>query len=551
MAKVIPIFVALAISMTLLGTCANERAITGGPVDKEAPLVIHSSPQNEMVNVDRDTEIYIKFNEQMKKATFASSLQIWPRPPGGFEVKSSWTWLKVIFNEPLDSNETYLLTLDKNAQDLRGNGLDATYVLAFTTGEVLNGGRLTGTIHGSQELRKNGDLLLYREYTTNLGELRQGDADYVFQPDDEGEFELPYLAERAYMLFYHWDRNRNKLIDGDDYFGRPATASVFARPDSIQELHKIWPQLTPLDGIKLLGATQLENQFIQVRTNRPVTSDALESIALHTDKNLVPLLGVSQVIEDDFAMNFDIATPLIPGAELWLTHFQDTSGFILNSDTLKLQEVASFDTLALGLIDVTWGSGSATKFPGESASIHLSATLPFFFQGDSGFQLVDKQNDSLEFNGSLKKINSMLWEFTPDTVLADGHNYGWQIDTRFIFSPLNGQELDSLIEGRLESIPMDSLGSVSIMHYGSHTLQCHLIGENVSRDFQLKPRNSIVLEELPAGQYSLQAYFDKNGDGRYNSGGLEAVSKSEEFWVYPDEIRVRARWETELGLWRF
>ena len=131
--------------VSIILTCANERPITGGPVDKEAPRVIFSLPENESVHVDRRTDILIKFSEQMKKSTFESSLQIWPRPPGKYEIKSGWTWLKIHFSEALDSNETYLLTLDKSVQDLRGNGLSSTYVMAFSTGDNLNAGRLAGT----------------------------------------------------------------------------------------------------------------------------------------------------------------------------------------------------------------------------------------------------------------------------------------------------------------------------------------------------------------------------------------------------------------------
>ncbi|MBT4033744.1 MAG: hypothetical protein HOB84_11005 [Candidatus Marinimicrobia bacterium] len=542
----------LLISTLLLGlimTCANERPITGGPEDKEAPLIIFSLPENETVNVDPNTEILIKFNEQMKKSTFTSSLQIWPRPPGEYEIKSSWTWLKISFSEALDSNETYLLTLDKGVQDLRGNGLEATYVMAFSTGGDLNAGRLTGTISGSEDVKKNGDLLLYRQFDTDLGQLRQQEADYVFQPNEIGHFELPYLSERSYTLFYHWDRNKNKLIDGDDYFGRPEVASVWARTDSVLTIHKIWPQIVPLESLKLLGVSQLADQFIQIRANRTVSAAALESVELIIDDIKTPVLGVSKVEDDEFAMMLDVATPLIDSSQVWIHKFLDTSGFMLNSDTLTLTTQSDFDTLVLGKINVDWVNVDNFEIPQETSRIKLNSNLPVLFKSDSAFTLVDSNVDSVEIAGTLKKVNTMEWLFSTDSLLEDGKTYQWQIDTKHLHAALNGPELDSLMSGSLKTVNQDSLGSLKVMHMGVDVLECRLTGKGIDRQFQLKPGGVITIEGLPARSYALVAYVDENGDGRYQSGGLGPAAKSEPYWFYPDEIKVRARWETDLGIW--
>lgn len=540
----------MLILLGLFWTCANERAITGGPEDKQAPQVSFSTPLNESVKVDPSTEIFIKFDEQMKQSTFASALQIWPRPPGGYELKTGWTWLKVSFNEILEEDVTYLLTLDKGAQDLRGNGLESTYVLAFSTGEDLNSGQLRGVIHGSRDIKKNGDLYLYRQFDLPLSELRKLPADYIFQPDDDGRFELPYLAERSYMLFYHWDRNQNKLIDGDDYFGRPESASVLAQADSVENMHKIWPHLIPLDQIKLLGVSRLAETLIQIRTSRPVTNEALSKLDLHADSVKIPILGASKVEEDEYAIYLDIGLPLKDGDLMWVDNFQDTSGFKLHSDTLAFISDTSLDSLALEGFHVQWKDGNSKRFPGESSAIKIASNLPMTFMSDSAFQLVDVESDTLNIPGTLQPLTSMQWEFLPDTALGSGHGFKWQIETQYIQFPLNIHEPDSLIKGSLTTINADSLGSLLLMHMGVEVLECKLISKNVERFFSLKPGTAYFLDNLPAQTYSLSAYVDENADGHFNSGGLDPLIASESFWIYPDEIRIRARWETDLGIWR-
>ncbi len=539
----------ILITLIFIWTCANERAITGGPADKTAPYILYSTPENESVNVDPATTIFIKFSEQMKKATFAAAVQIWPRPPGDYELKSDWTSLKITFNEPLDKDVTYLLTLDKNAQDLRGNGLESTYVLAFSTGADLNAGRLVGYIHGPNAIRKNGDLLLYRQFDTPLNELRALPADYIFQPDDDGKFELPYLAERSYTLFYHWDRNRNKRIDDDDYFGRPEQAAVFARSDSLNQEHKIWPHLRPLSQLTLLDASELAEQLVQVRINRPVTRAALDQLELVAQRTSIPILGATTVKEDEFAVHLNTALPIADNAQVWLKNFQDTSGFMLNSDTLNFKAAPVYDTLNFESMEVLWLSGTAKRYPAESSSMLIRGNLPFTFKSDSAFSVVDAKLDSVEIPGLLQKRSSMAWEFVPDTVLADGHSFQWQIETRFMHSAVNYHALDSLMHGELATVSIDSLGSLRVLYRGSEILECEINGEQVKRSFRLESGTAQLLEQLPAQQYTLSAYVDRNGDGRYNSGGLGPVTGAEPFWIYPSKIRVRARWETDLGEW--
>jgi len=535
--------------LILILSCANERAITGGPEDKESPEIIQATPLNESVDVDLNTEILIRFNEQMQQGSFASALQIWPRPASGYEIKSSWKWLKVIFKAPLDTNETYLLTLDKSAKDLRGNGLSNPYVMAFSTGSKLNAGKIVGRIYGSQEIRKNGELFLYRKFDTDLDTLRQEPPDYIFQPDDGGNFVLPYLAERGYMLFHHWDRNRNKKIDGDDYFGRPISASVIARADSSIKANDIWPRLVKPKNLKLLKATAKASNLIRLRVNRPVTSASLEHVSVHTNLAEIPLLGSTLDGEDEFAMVFETGLALTQGDKVWLRNFTDTSGFSLSSDTIQYVIPEKMDTLVWKPVGVKWFQDNATLMPGDTQAVSLSSNLPFIITSDSAFQLVDTALDSVNIQGQFLKRNSLEWLFIPDTTLATGNLFSWEIETRFMQVPLDRSTPDSLQKGSLKTLTADSLGSIQIVQMSSGILHCELWGKDIQRQFVLEPGTPMILENLPARTYQLSGYIDKNGDKKYNSGGLGPAYGAEPFWFFPDEIKVRARWETDLGTW--
>ena len=144
----------------------------------------------------------------------------------------------------------------------------------------------------------------------------------------------------------------------------------------------------------------------------------------------------------------------------------------------------------------------------------------------------------------------MVWEFIPEDSLSDGKFFKWQVNTALLQAPLNGFPMDSLMTGKLFSVNADSLGSVRLMYMGTEALNCIFVSKGVNREFKLRPTIPYLITDLVPQEYYLSAYIDKNGDGRYTSGGLEPADKAEPFWVYPTEIKVRARWEIDLGLWR-
>jgi hypothetical protein len=74
------------------------------------------------------------------------------------------------------------------------------------------------------------------------------------------------------------------------------------------------------------------------------------------------------------------------------------------------------------------------------------------------------------------------------------------------------------------------------------------------------PRSSTVrlgspgpfaLEELPEGKYTISAFRDSAGKGVYAFGRPAPFHPSDRFTVYPDTIRVRARWGVEGVLVKF
>ena len=62
---------------------------------------------------------------------------------------------------------------------------------------------------------------------------------------------------------------------------------------------------------------------------------------------------------------------------------------------------------------------------------------------------------------------------------------------------------------------------------------------------------AFVLDRLVEGKYVLSAFRDADSSGTYTYGLPYPFAPSERFVVYPDTVKVRARWDVEGVAIRF
>jgi len=62
---------------------------------------------------------------------------------------------------------------------------------------------------------------------------------------------------------------------------------------------------------------------------------------------------------------------------------------------------------------------------------------------------------------------------------------------------------------------------------------------------RLREAGKFLVGDLPEGRYAVEAFEDLGGDGRYRSGLPFPYAPSARFTVFPDTVRVRARWSVE------
>lgn len=224
--RIMNIFLILLLWLT--GSCASDRPPSGGTVDITPLQVIWSDPAPSAVNVSTNT-IRLTFNHYVTGRQLLKALVISPSI-GKYDITIQGREAFIRADNTLDRNRTFILTLDKNLKDNRGNTFQAPYTMAFSTGALINNGTISGKIiNKDYSPATNALILAFAEHpeTTGKGKLLNRDPDYLIQTDASGVFSFRHLAIGSYRIIALNDRNHDmRSTAGSEEIGLSSMAVV-------------------------------------------------------------------------------------------------------------------------------------------------------------------------------------------------------------------------------------------------------------------------------------------------------------------------------------
>jgi hypothetical protein len=108
------------------------------------------------------------------------------------------------------------------------------------------------------------------------------------------------------------------------------------------------------------------------------------------------------------------------------------------------------------------------------------------------------------------------------------------------------QTLDLRNTGSISGIVRDARGGKIVLTASSIN-----ITPRHSSTIRMGSPGPFAFAELPEGKYTISAFNDSGGSGEYAFGVPAPFRPSDRFTVFPDTIRVRARWGVEGVLVKF
>lgn len=538
-------------------SCAGQVPPVGGPKDLEPPDIVGVYPEPNSTNVDTDI-IRFQFSKYVDRQSFQQALFISPLI-SDFETNWRGRNVEMQIFEPLRENTTYSLTVGTDLRDTReGTRLSDAFTLAFSTGDEIDRGQITGTVYYDEPV---GVLIFAYQLQDSvmidtLNPAEQ-EPDYITQTGREGNFRLPYLRFGTYRIIAVRDEFQNRLYDRDvDPYGvyieditltedNPTVANVLIR------MHK--PDLSqPF----LSRVTAVHNSKISIRFSKPVDPNSMSVESFHIKhkqtEELLDIRSYSIRKEDP--------------SELYLFTGKQTEGeYNLTVDSTLTDLYGNL--LRLDRLEETF-EGNVDD-PDTPVTIEYIKPLP------------DERNIhpdamiTLQFSFPVKSEETAhaIWVVDTNEVNLTG-NYFWEDETTVTFKPSqlmesqmlytvvveldslpakNGLEyVDSLYTSRFTTLNRDMLGAIEGQLMTNldttFTIKFNRVGAATNdEEYRLTRRGAgmFTKSKIPEGQYTLWTFIDAEADGEYDYGEVVPYRGSAPFVTYPDTIRVRPRWTVD------
>lgn len=534
-------------------SCANTtEAPTGGDKDTIPPYIVDIKPLPGAVCVPLSgLQIQFTFNEyvvikEMKNIFLSPPLE--KAPVSKIKGKS----LYVKFENELQPNTTYTLSLTNALADNNEGNMFPGFTYVFSTGEQIDSMYITGVVQDCNTLDpvKDATVMLYKDPADSAVFLHRPFA--AAKTDDWGFFSIPYIKDTVYRLYAIKDAMGNNIYDPDNdliAFVDSAVRPVNVVNDTIYELMKF----NMKDTLECLARkTEYELNLFrekpskQFLKNHKRIAERAAYISFNAPNVWIDSLWIKGYRPERIISQFNI---LQDSLELWVNDRRpapDTLHLFVNYR--KTDSTGMMKPYLEHLRMTQEGAKPKKRYVSKKDIKHEDTTCVFTMKAApetferEGFRLEFKypiiwaKFDSLKFrylNPRQKEFSAKVrierdstnlrcYNIIPDVKMQKGYEYFLKIPDR-AFRDINGFYSDSL-ETKV-AVPTDEdLSTLNVMMSGvDRKVIVDLFAENgkeVLRSYVVESDTKLVFPYLKEGRYSIRITVDGNRNSIVDTGSL-------------------------------
>ena len=508
--------------------CAQQVAPTGGPEDKQAPLVeSDASTQNGQTNF-QGGPIELYFSEWVKLQDAFNQVVISPpleKRPKIYTKKKS-VHIEFDKDEILRENATYTINFGDAIRDITANNILKNFTFAFSTGDFIDSLTVSGTVLDAFDSKPMKDItvMLYENLEDSV--IYKEKPFYFAKTDANGKFNIGNIKEGKFKVVAIEDINRNfKFEAGSEKLGF-LPEPVFIQADSSIVLNlQIAKAVEPF---RMLSKNTKQKGLIILGFNAKPDGVEIQSEGAQNLRQ--------EIVKDSIY--------------LWYDSFLDSSiqiiarkDSILNDTFVVQKRKVSENYRPLSLIKgINTSNGELVK----GKEIELLFNYPLAATDENSISIQDSSENEIPLESRIegrKMILTSNWsEEMPYHLFVEAAgirdvfgNESDSISLRFT----SGQLKDfSVLRLQIDGFLEDNYYIVSLVK-GSE-----IIFESVVKDSQTFER---VISFLKPDSYQLKILEDTNRNGRWDPPNYQMKKPAERFTT--SEINdLRANWDKDLKI---
>ncbi|MFB6318125.1 Ig-like domain-containing domain [Saccharicrinis sp. FJH54] len=588
MQKLIHIF-SVVLAVFLIHACANPGMPSGGPKDVSPPVLIKSKPEQNQKNYT-DPKIQLYFDEIVVLKDTRKNFIVSPPLEEDPEINALAKKISIDLNNELQPNTTYTLYFGSSIVDNNeGNPLE-NFTFSFSTGDVVDSMMMSGRVIRAKDLEPVANIIVGIYKDTADSAFIKNVPLRIAQTNSKGEFTVKNIAPGKYRIYALNEPVKNYRFDA---------AEEIAFLDTVFE--------TSFDTIQLSDTLWVDSVTVDTIMYRDTLVYGPDSILLqsfeefHLVQNLrkkersVPyqfLFSFSSPIQEDPRLHID-GTPENYGGifpEYSTTrdtvYYWLTDSNLYKSDTLwvelEYQKTDSLEQLfwQKDTIQMIYrapksggkkGKNKGTEPKSQLLKINHNIASMMDLKSKIVFEFEEPVNrfnrdevrlylkaDTLEtpLNFTLEQSERFPRKFILDYNWAEGESYTLSIDSAAIEN-IYGIHSDKF-KTSFTIRKLDQYGNVKFNLTKPDYPGVLYLLDGSGKILKSQPftaaENTIFFKLLLPGKYYFSLFFDKNGNGEWDTGNFLEHRQPEPVRFFSKELEVKAYrdyeedWNTEEHL---
>ncbi len=584
----------------ILAACANPGSgPDGGPYDETPPRIVSMTPALGKTNT-KQKKVTLVFDENVKLENAAEKVIISPPQIEMPEINAAGRRITVELSDTLKENTTYTIDFsDAIADNNEGNPM-GNFTYYFSTGEKLDTMEVAGHVLSADQLIPVKGILVGLHKADSDTAFRTKALERVARTDEDGRFSIKGIAPGNYRIYALQD------MDGDFRFSQKGEMIAFSEqtitPSCFADVRHdtLWVDSVRYDTVKQVNFTHyLPDDLVllafkeagQPRHRLKEVRDTPEQFKIFftAPSDTAPTLrGVGfdaeKVLLTSFSKGHDTITCWVRDTTV---AYCDSIALLCSYDATDDSTQLRFwktDTLVLRprlTIErrrkmeqeklEKWekqrkkrhkrGDFSQEKPPVDYIGLQvrqprkmspdanpvIELTEPLGLIDTTGIRLLLYVNDSTTTDApwllEQNPYNPLQYTFYGEW--RPGQKYEIQVDSacvRSIFGRTNRPTKQKFDIGK-----MDDFGALFITLINADTtavVQLLSNGEKVVRQIRATESRADFFYLEPATYY-LRLFYDRNGNGVWDTGEYDTRQSPEEVFYFRQPIAVKANWDIE------
>ncbi len=521
----------LVLSLILIN-CAQQVPPTGGAKDMIPPNLISSIPENKTLNY-KGTTVELVFDEYVVLDNITQKLTITPEIDNPYTFKQKGTEVLLKFKKPFADSTTYTLNFGDGVKAFAERIPAKNLKLVFSTGTVIDSGRVYGNVRDVQTNKPVFDALVGLYKTSDTLNPEKQKPYYFSRTDSSGNFSIENIQTSVYNLIALDDKNRNLLYNTkDERIAYLDSALQVGTDSTIHNIHLFHSDMTE---------PRIQRTIPKVNSYTLMFNKNMERVGVLFNKN------DSLPYYHETPNQFKFFKPENYTADSMLVHITATDSL---GNQLEVEQKISFMTQRGK--DKVVDPFSIKTLPQDGKPLpRLTQQYQFIFSKPV-MQLNPELITIIKDSTTTETLADHKTKWNPDkTILTISDTITLTDTLKFEINPgaVIGVEGDTLLLTNFKHplLKEEAYGTIRGQVTGADTVK-HVIvqlldtkGEIVQTSYQ-KKYNFIRIQP---GEYTLRAIVDINGNGRWDTGIYKQKRQPEPIYFLPDKLVVKSNFEYE------